>query len=194
MMRSLLLSLLLALGFSLGASADAVTLNVVGGVLTGASDVNVGGTLYDVQFVDGTCIDVFDGCDAAGDFAFGDLTTANLASQALLDQVFVDGVDGNFDTVMTIVTGCSSAVTCTVQTPYAVVDAADFNVSIALNFPDEVNDGLGAGPNARTADSGFGVVGSFYVYGVWSLPEPSTGAILALGMVGFVATQRRRMG
>jgi len=35
---------------------------VVGGELVGATNVNVGGTLYDVQFVEGTCVDLYDGC------------------------------------------------------------------------------------------------------------------------------------
>jgi hypothetical protein len=36
-------------------------LNVVGGQLLGASNVDVGGNLFNVQFLDGTCIDLFDG-------------------------------------------------------------------------------------------------------------------------------------
>ena len=46
------LALALALVFSLASGAQAVTLNVVGVILYGASGVDVGGTLYDVEFVD----------------------------------------------------------------------------------------------------------------------------------------------
>ena len=59
--------------------------------LTGATNVNVGGVLYDVEFVDGTCINVFSGCDnAAEDFAFSSVEVATSAANALLSQVFVD--------------------------------------------------------------------------------------------------------
>jgi hypothetical protein len=184
-MRRLSLSMLLVLGFCLGASANAATLNVVGGQLVGASNVNVGGFRYDVEFVEGTCIDVFDGCDSAGDFAFGDLAAVNVASQALLDQVFVDGVAGNFDTDTTSTFGCTSAVICSAQTPYAVVDADSFGVGIALNFTAEESDGIGDGTNQKTADSGVGV-GEFYMYAVWTPVAVPT--VPAWGLPAIAAT------
>jgi hypothetical protein len=49
----------------------------------GASDVLVDGSLYDVQFLDGTCIDLYDGCDEVSDFTFQTSASAVLASQAL---------------------------------------------------------------------------------------------------------------
>ncbi len=55
-MRRLFLATLLVLVVCLSASANAATLNVVGGQLLGASNVDVGGSLYDVAFQDGTCI------------------------------------------------------------------------------------------------------------------------------------------
>ena len=53
-------------------SLDAATLIVNGnGILTGATGVNLNGTLYDVEFVDGTCEALFNGCDSFEDFTFG---------------------------------------------------------------------------------------------------------------------------
>ena len=52
---------LVALGCAPFANADPVLLVNGSGVLTGARNVRVGGTLYNVTFVDGTCIDVFGG-------------------------------------------------------------------------------------------------------------------------------------
>jgi hypothetical protein len=78
-------------------SASAATLNVVGGQLLGASDVDVGGTLYNVEFIKDSCIALYDGCDSPDDFIFNTASEALLASQALLDQVFIDGVSGDFD-------------------------------------------------------------------------------------------------
>ena len=58
-----LAAVLVALGCAPFANADPVLLVNGSGVLTGAHNVQVGGTLYDVMFVDGTCVDVFGGCD-----------------------------------------------------------------------------------------------------------------------------------
>ena len=54
-------------------------LQVSGGVLTGATGVNVGGTLYDVQFVDGSCNSLFNGCTQFALTNGLDATTASLA-------------------------------------------------------------------------------------------------------------------
>ena len=73
----------LAVGLVLMASgAQAATLNVVDGQLMGASGVIVDGTAYNVQFLDGTCIDLYDGCDEVSDFTFQGLSSATAAAQA----------------------------------------------------------------------------------------------------------------
>ena len=101
--------------------APAATLNVSGGQLLGASGVNVGGTLYDVQFLDGTCVALFSGCDnAAEDFTFPVFADATAAAQALLDQVFFDGPQGNFDTEPELTRGCESTVECQIAIPFTV--------------------------------------------------------------------------
>jgi hypothetical protein len=85
---TVLLKLILAAALVLMAGGvQAVTLDVVGAQLMGASNVLVDGSLYDVQFVDGSCIDVFNGCDDVSDFTFQSQAVASLASQALVDQV-----------------------------------------------------------------------------------------------------------
>ena len=81
-MRKVFLAVVLVL---MAGGAQAATLNVIGGILHGASDVLVDGNLYDVQFLDGTCIDLYDGCDDVSDFTFQTQASAALASQALLD-------------------------------------------------------------------------------------------------------------
>ena len=83
------LTLILALAVPfVSSSAFAATLNIVGGQLMGASNVLVGGNSYDVQFIEGTCIDLYNGCDEASDFTFQTEAAAILASQALHEQVF----------------------------------------------------------------------------------------------------------
>ena len=59
------------------------------GQLTGATGVNVDGSFYDVEFVDGTCTEVFTRCEQDS-FIFKTNVSANLASEALIQQVFLD--------------------------------------------------------------------------------------------------------
>jgi len=113
-MRKFILAVVLVL---VASSAQAATLNVVGGQLLGASDVLVDGSLYNVEFLDGTCIDLYSGCDDVSDFTFQTQAAALLAAQALLDQVFLDGAD-LFDTNPELTFGCVDTGLCEAGTPY----------------------------------------------------------------------------
>lgn len=113
--------------------AQAATLNVVAGILVGASGVDVGGTLYDVEFVDGTCVGLFSGCDSVDDFAFTTSSDALAASQALLDEVFIDGGPGLFDTHPELTQGCTSVSTCNALTPYAIGASSARSIARASN-------------------------------------------------------------
>jgi hypothetical protein len=160
--------------------------------LVGAANVNVCGILYDVEFVEGTCIGVFSGCDSPDDFAFTDLTTVNVASQALLDQVFLDGVAGNFDTDPTSTFGCTNATVGSAQTPYLLVDIDTVSVGIALNHTAEASDVVGDGQVLRTYDSAVGI-GQFSVFAVRTpvavavvpaVPGPGLLVLLSLLAIG----------
>lgn len=98
-------------------------LQVQDGILTGAKYVDVAGAYYDVEFLDGTCIEIFDGCfpPIADAFEFVTQPSALIASWALLDQVFVDGPAGAFDTVAARTRGCTSDRMCMVITPYYLI-------------------------------------------------------------------------
>lgn len=49
------------------------------GELIGAKGVTVAGATYDVAFVDGTCEEVFSGCDSPADFVFSSQASATAA-------------------------------------------------------------------------------------------------------------------
>jgi hypothetical protein len=170
------------------------TLHVVGGQLVGASGVDVGGVLYDVEFVEGTCISVFNDCDSPDDFVFSDLPTVDLASQALVDQVFLDGVTGNFDSDPASTFGCTNATVGSAQTPYSLVDLDGVRVGIALNGAAETSDGIGNGDTVRTSDSAAGL-GQFYVFAVWTpvaTPPVVPGPGLLVGLALLVTGAMRR--
>jgi hypothetical protein len=114
----------LVLGWTVTSVHASALLVVSGGILTGAKGVDVGGTLYDVEFMDGTCVALFNGCDnPATDFTFTTQADALAASQALLDQVFLDGGQGNFDSTPSLTVGClvnDDATGCLALTPFAL--------------------------------------------------------------------------
>jgi hypothetical protein len=87
------------------------------GVLTGANNINIAGTLYNVAFTDGTCNSLFVDCTDSA-FAFSTQATAELAANALLNQVFVDGFAGLFDAEPNKTFGCSHLIQCITFIPY----------------------------------------------------------------------------
>ncbi len=113
-----LLSVVFVMLFLYAASPWSVILDVRNGLLHGAQEIQVGNQLLDVSFQEGTCIGLFSGCDETSDFFFSDITTAHDANLALLDQVFVDGSAGLFDSIQTLTFGCENAPSrCSVLTP-----------------------------------------------------------------------------
>jgi hypothetical protein len=174
------------------------TPNVVLGELKGASGVNVGGNLYDVEFVEGTCIDLFDGCDEVSDFEFASLAETLLASQALLDQVFLDSGTGNFDTTPTLTFGCSG-IFCGTVTPYGQPDASNMPAVSAVNFVTESSDVAGSGTTSRTYDMGASNLHELSVFAIWTpvaVPVPAlppiAQGVLIVALAGAAAVARKR--
>ena len=179
-----------------GASYGAI-LNVGSdGALLGASGINVDGGLYDVSFQDGTCVSVFNGCDEISDFLFTDVDLSILAETALLEQVFVDSILGDFDTNPALTNGCSASRFCGITTPVgnAAPGIDTFFAAILRNDRLETFDREGTGQGFRFADF---ANNDFNTYAVWSGGQPSSvpipSAILLFGsaLVGFLGIRRK---
>lgn len=93
------------------------------GALLGATLVDVNGALYDVTFKDGTCAELFDGCDDPyTDFAFHTRADALAAGQSLLNQVLLDIALGDFDSRPQLTNGIESEIAGNLFIPYELVD------------------------------------------------------------------------
>ena len=169
---------------SVQAGAAAVLDVDASGQLIGATGVEIEGSFFTVEFVEGSCADVFDGCVDTAAFTFTDQFAASLAADALLDQVFLDGALGAFDSDPSLTRGCATsgnvgADGCAVRTPWGILDA--------FNFVDPAMD-------ATDANGGSPFLSS--VWAVWSeqpprrIPEPATITLLLAALMA--GTFRRR--
>ena len=88
------------------------------GQLYGATGVDVDGTFYDVQFLNGTCSELYNGCDEVSDFTFRTGPEAQRAAEALLSLVLLDGAGGDFDSLPYLTKPCSNSEVCYLIIPY----------------------------------------------------------------------------
>lgn len=173
-------------------------LQVTGGILTGALNIDVDGTLYDVEFVDGKCTQIFDGCDDITDFTFQTADSATAASQALLDHVFVVDVLGDFDSAPNLTLGCEGGATCFTHTPYFpfIDQNSQFlmvAVKFALNQIIDSDDQVGDHPNI-IAEEDF-ILQTSQVYAVWTvsqIPEPTALSLFMIGLMGLWGVQLKQ--
>ena len=144
----------------------------------------------------------FSGCNPTA-FDFTTEASARTASQALLDQVFIDGLDGSFDSDSSKTYGCSST-DCWALTPYLVdINNQRVFVASARNFyagfgTDTVVSGGAINYTTDTTGSSNNS-SAIWVWADWSVqrqtvPEPNTLVLLGLGLIGISVIRRRARG
>ena len=159
------------------------------------------------ESLDGTCIALFNGCDDVSDFTFQMEASAILASQALLNQVFLDGVLGNFDSSPELMAGCENTGRCISATPYGfnILSAASPVLgATSHNWSPDFSNGVDSVLTFATDgafDTGNTSSGSDLHWVSWSPSPPvpqavpmsrasSAALFLALGLTGLAARRR----
>lgn len=181
--------------FSLSTSA-ATIITDGSGKIAGANDVIVNGDSYDVSFIDGTCVALFSGCDESSDFVFTTSALAQAASQALLDQVFLD-----FDALQTFdadpekTVGCTNSGLCRALTVFALSSTPGTVAGVtADNNQFEVEDivtlNIGVGDTLDLGDV------TIATYAVWTanssaVPLPPTAYLMSLSLAGLILARSR---
>jgi hypothetical protein len=144
-MQRFLLLLFTCLIFATPTPVSAHALVVRNDTLIGIEGVRVGSKLYDVQFVDGTCTQVFDNCSWDA-LSFFDAWDAVEASEALLNAISGTPFDGD----PTLIQGCNFVAVCWFFTTYGVqwTDPSGLNHTDFYSFT-AVNFSYAAGPRDR---------------------------------------------
>lgn len=199
MLSKKLLNLIAALFIFTPLSSNAALIVGTNDALLGATGVVVGSYIYDVNFIDGSCESVYSGCNEISDFTFQNLASANQASQALLDQVFL----GIYDTNPSLTNGCTASDTCFVVTAYGFENTSTKSASArnASSIEDMVahssmntwwdHSNPSNGSSARVTFAKWSLVGLVDIPS--QIPEPSVWILMLLGLASLGMSRRRGM-
>jgi len=178
----------------LGAANSHAGLIVDSGELLGATAIEVAGYgTFDVSFQDGSCAELFSGCDELSDFPFTSYEQVRAASQALLDQVFIDSDLGLFDSTPALTRGCEDDNKCIALIPYKFRDNWVMSKNL-INANSEGDDEHSWTTNLGIEQSITGRSNSTFAIftQVVQVPTPATALLFASALFALVSFRRRK--
>ncbi len=155
--------------------------------LVGARNVRVADRLFDIEFVEGSCISLFDNCST---FTFNSSNEAGQAVLALFNQVFLRFAPSGF-LVPNQVSGCESFIECRIFVPYEASNGrlntrdlilrSDLDISSTSSFLNSTN--VNAFSNAPTIfDTTFFSDSVFVRFTEVQVSEPDTSILITLAV------------
>lgn len=161
---------------------------VESGQLMGANNIEVNGNLYDVEFVNGSCQALYNGCDDNSDFLFTNGLDYWSAMTALNETVLINDFDTN--------PNLTNGIDLFGRTGYIVLP-----YSVSFGFIEVIKLGNGIQeyddivhfdtwtPDLDTNQYGHHV---YAVFSAASVPTPATLTLVGLGLAGLGFIRRRK--
>ena len=189
-------ALALAIGSLATTAAHAGPMFVVNGsgILTGVNDLTVDAAVYDVSFVPGSCVSVFNPCTSNADFTFitaaGDLDAASALEAALMASPYSNDPNDILGYSPTSEShGDPLLGALKILIPFEIDSSANHTGVVSWSFAITRDQGV-QGEGFLEYASNYDVSGpyaNYSVYSVWtpvSVPEPATWAMLLVGLFG----------
>lgn len=177
---------------SVGAHAmPMLTWNADNTQVTGATGLEMDGMLFDMEFLGGSCIDSFSGCDENSDFLIagaGGKTHADLMPvfyDAFISEVIFSDND-SLDANPSLAFGCQARFHCFTLAPIQLVGSVVVDTTWVRNnvvpndLYDAVTDRLPRLNSGTTEDANW----ARFTKKAASVPESGTLALLAIGLAG----------
>jgi len=159
--------------------------------VTGATGLVVGdlGT-YDVAFTEGSCINLFSGCDnAVEDFTFSTIEGARDAMKALAELIYVE--DSIYDNDASLILGCETGL-CVIATTFSFDEFGKVRTFVYSNRDEgsQYSDGFYTSNLTKSRNT---TLMDWYTYAVWTphgettnVSEPSTLSLFMIPLAGLM--------
>ena len=164
------------------------------GLVSSISGIEANNTIYQVDFIDGTCFELFEECDSEIDFIFESEAQALAAGTAMLQQLndygapliaggALNGEPGGV--------GCNLVGSCEYVIPYQLVGLDGVEVVVVQNQTGDTPDSI-FGAAFHISDFNTGAF-DFYTYAVFSetnVPAPINFGMFLVGLLFLVYGSR----